>query len=200
MTVYDASRDVAGTIDFIAVTPEGKVSILDWKFMDLNVQRYKDVPWYKVSGWRQQMKQYKSIVEKGYGVKPEDFEQTRMIPIRAIYSGAIPKEGVLPQLTGVQIGDVDLKKEELAYLLPVGLETEKTGNKKVDTLIEKLNKIYDTISSKKATPEEKRNKAELLNALYESIRQLQIRQNVEPLVRQAKLLNADVQRGWIIYR
>jgi hypothetical protein len=38
------------------------------------------------------MKQYKSIVEKGYGVKPEDFEQTRMIPIRAIYSGAIPKE------------------------------------------------------------------------------------------------------------
>jgi hypothetical protein len=194
MTVYDAARDVAGTIDFIAVTPEGKVSILDWKFMDLNVQRYKDVPWYKVSGWRQQMKQYKSIVEKGYGVKPEDFEQTRMIPIRAIYSGAIPKEGVLPQLTGVQIGDVDLKKEELAYLLPVGLETEKTGIKKVDTLIEKLNKIYDTISSKKATPEEKRNKAELLNSLYESIRQLQIRQNVEPLVRQAKLLNADVQR------
>ena len=194
MTVYDASRDVAGTIDFIAVTPEGKVSILDWKFMDLNVQRYKDVPWYKVSGWRQQMKQYKSIVEKGYGVKPEDFEQTRMIPIRAIYSGAIPKEGVLPQLTGVQIGDVNLNKEELAYLLPVGLETEKTSNKKLDTLIEKLNKIYDTISSKKASPEEKRSKAELLNSLYESIRQLQMRENVEPLIRQAKLLNADVQR------
>ena len=194
MTVYNASRDVAGTIDFIAVTPEGKVSILDWKFMDLNVQRYKDVPWYKVSAWRQQMKQYKSIIEKGYGVKPEDFEQTRMIPIRAIYSGAIPKEGVLPQLTGVQIGDVDLNKEELAYLLPVGLETEKTSNKKLDTLIEKLNKIYDTISSKKASPEEKRSKAELLNSLYESIRQLQMRENVEPLIRQAKLLNADVQR------
>ncbi len=194
MTVYDASRDIAGTIDFIAVTPEGKVSILDWKFMDLNVQRYKDVPWYKVSAWRQQMKQYKSIVEKAYGVKPEDFEQTRMIPIRAIYSGAIPKEGVLPKLTGIQIGNVDVKKEELAYLLPVGLETEKTSSKKLDTLIEKLNKIYDTISSKKATPEEKRSKAELLNSLYESIRQLQIRENVEPLVRQAKLLNADVQR------
>ena len=194
MTVYNASRDVAGTIDFIAVTPEGKVSILDWKFMDLNVQRYKDVPWYKVSAWRQQMKQYKSIIEKGYGVKPEDFEQTRMIPIRAIYSGAIPKEGVLPQLTGVQIGDVNLNKEELAYLLPVGLETEKTSNKKLDTLIEKLNKIYDTISSKKASPEEKRSKAELLNSLYESIRQLQMRENVEPLIRQAKLLNADVQR------
>jgi hypothetical protein len=194
MTVYDAARDVAGTIDFIAITPEGKVSILDWKFMDMNVQRYKDVPWYKVNAWRQQMKQYKSIVEKGYGVKPEDFEQTRMIPIRAIYSGAIPKEGVLPQLTGVQIGDVDVKKEELAYLLPVGLETEKTGVKKIDTLIEKLNKIYDTISSKKATPEEKRSKAELLNSLYESIRQLQMRQNVEPLLKQAKLLNADIQR------
>ncbi|NBW34720.1 MAG: hypothetical protein EBR30_06805 [Cytophagia bacterium] len=194
ISVYDASRDVAGTVDFIAVTPEGKVSILDWKFMELNVQRYKDVPWYKVNAWRQQMKQYKSIVEKAYGVKPEDFEQTRMIPIRAIYSGAVPKEGVLPQLTGVQIGDVDVKKEELAYLLPVGLETEKTDNKKLDTLIERLNKIYETISSKKATPEEKRSKAELLNSLYESIRQLQIRQNVEPLIKQAKLLNADIQR------
>ena len=194
ISVYDASRDVAGTVDFIAVTTEGKVSILDWKFMELNVQRYKDVPWYKVNAWRQQMKQYKSIVEKAYGVKPEDFEQTRMIPIRAIYSGAVPKEGVLPQLTGVQIGDVDVKKEELAYLLPVGLETEKTDNKKLDTLIERLNKIYETISSKKATPEEKRSKAELLNSLYESIRQLQIRQNVEPLIKQAKLLNADIQR------
>jgi hypothetical protein len=194
MTVYDATRDVAGTVDFIAITPEGKVSILDWKFMDMNVQRYKDVPWYKVNAWRQQMKQYKSIVEKAYGVKPEDFDQTRMIPIRAIYSGAIPKEGVLPKLTGVEIGNVNIQKEELAYLLPVGLETEKTGINKIDTLIEKLNKIYDTISSKKATPEEKRSKAELLNSLYESIRQLQMRQNVEPLLKQAKLLNAEVQR------
>jgi len=194
MMVYDAKRDLAGTIDFIAVTPEGKVSLLDWKFMDLNTDKYEDVPWYKVSAWRQQMKQYKLIIQNAYGVKSEDFEQTRMIPIKAKYSEANAKLGIKPTLTGIQIGNVDVKEEELAYLLPVGLEEEKTGNKKIDALIEKLNKIYDIISSKKATPEDKRNKADQLNALYEAIRQLQVRQNIKPLVKQAKLLNIEVQR------
>jgi hypothetical protein len=194
MVVYDAKRNLAGTIDFIAVTPEGKVSLLDWKFMDLNTEKYEDVPWYKVSAWRQQMKQYKLILQNAYGVKSEDFEQTRMIPIKAIYSKGDAKLDIKPQLTGVQIGNVNVKEEELAYLLPVGLEEEKTGNKKIDALIEKLNKIYEIISSKKANPEEKRNKAEQLNALYDAIRQLQIRQNIKPLVRQAKLLNIEVKR------
>lgn len=194
MMVYDAKRDLAGTIDFIAVTPTGKVSLLDWKFMDLNTEKYEDVPWYKVNAWRQQMKQYKLILQNAYGVKSEDFEQTRMVPIKAIYSKGDAKLNIKPTLTGIQIGNVNVKEEELAYLLPVGLEEEKTGNKKIDALIEKLNKIYETISSKKATPEEKRNKADQLNALYDAIRQLQVRQNIKPLVRQAKLLNAEVQR------
>ena len=191
--VYDAKRDLAGTIDFVAITPEGKVSVLDWKFMDLNVDKYQDIPWYKVNAWRQQMKQYKLILQNVYGVKPEDFEQTRMIPIRAKYSKGSAKEGVLPTLTGVEIGNINVKKEELAYLLPVGLEQEKTGKPKIDALIEKLNKIYDTISSKKATPEQKRGKAEQLNALYSAIRQLQVRENIKPLLNQAKLLNAEVE-------
>ena len=62
VTIYDPKRDLAGTVDFLAITPEGKVSILDWKFMDLNTDRYEDVPWYKVNAWRQQMEQYKSII------------------------------------------------------------------------------------------------------------------------------------------
>jgi len=194
MIVYDAKRNLAGTVDFIAVTPEGKVSLLDWKFMDLNTEKYEDVPWYKVSAWRQQMKQYKLILQNAYDVKSEDFEQTRMIPIKAKYSEANAKLNIKPQLTGIQIGNVNVKEEELAYLLPVGLEEEKTGVKKIDALIEKLNKIYEIISSKKANPEEKRNKADQLNALYDAIRQLQVRQNIKPLVKQAKLLNIEVQR------
>jgi len=42
--VVDPKRSLAGTIDFLAITKEGKVSILDCKFMDLNTDRYQDVP------------------------------------------------------------------------------------------------------------------------------------------------------------
>ena len=47
---------------------------IDSKFMDINVEKYEDVPWFKVNGWRQQMKQYKLILQNAYGVKSEDFE------------------------------------------------------------------------------------------------------------------------------
>jgi hypothetical protein len=189
-------KDLAGTIDFIAVTPQGKVSLLDWKFMDLNLEKEKnkDVPWYKVSAWRQQMKQYKNILQNNYGVAPEDFAQTRMIPIKVTYLPGSAKTGELPKFAGVSIGSIDVKGEERAYLLPVGLETERTGVKKIDELIEKLNKVYDNLSSRKVTPEFKENKATQLNALYQAIRQLQVRQNIKPLIRQAKIINVEVER------
>jgi len=193
-TIVYNNKDLAGTIDFIAVTPAGKVSILDWKFMDLNLDKYNDVPWYKVNAWRQQMKQYKNILQNVYGVDSADFDQTRMIPIKTIYSQTDYKNEIKPRLTGLQMGNVDVKAEENAYLLPVGLETEKTGVKKIDALIEKLNKVYETLSEKKATPDMKAEKARQLNALYDAIRQLQVRQNIKPLVRQAKILNAEVER------
>jgi len=191
--VYNG-KDVAGTIDFIAVTPEGKVNLLDWKFMDLNIEKNKDVPWYKVNAWRQQMKQYKNILQNNYGVAPEDFGQTRMIPIKVTYAPGSSKTGELPKFTGVSIGKVNVKVEDRAYLLPVGLETERTGIKKIDALIEKLNKVYETISDRKVTPELKEEKARQLNNLYEAIRQLQVRQRIEPLLRQAKIINAEVER------
>jgi hypothetical protein len=183
---------IAGTIDFIAISPEGKVSVLDWKFMGLNIDRYTDVPWYKVNAWKQQMGLYKNIL-KSYGIKEEDYEQTRMIPIRARYDDAIPSENILPKLKDVEIGDVVVKNEERAYLLPVGLEEERTGNKRIDKLIGKLNKEYQALSEKSVTPEQKVGKAEELNYLYNAIRQLQIRQNLKPLIEQAQVLNKNVK-------
>ncbi len=193
MTIYDAKRDVAGTVDFLAITPDGKVNLLDWKFMDLNVDKYQDVPWYKVSAWNTQMEQYKFVIINAYGVKNENFEQTRMIPIKALYSKGNPKTGILPELLSVKIGDVDVKNIEEDYLIPVGLEAEKTGIEQIDNLLEKLNAIYSKLSEKKALPEEKRSKAEQLNALFSAIRQLQMKQNIAPLIYQARVLNKQIE-------
>ena len=192
--VYDAKRALAGTIDFLAITPDGKMNILDWKFMDLNIDKYEDVPWYKVNAWREQMDQYKIILQNVYGVKPQDFQQTRMIPIKAFYSPGNAKLGVLPQLQSVKIGDVNVKNITDDYLIPVGLEGESTGNKKIDALLEKLNAVYKRISEKKALPSEKLSKAEQLNALFTAIRQLQMKQNLKPLLRQANILNKEINK------
>lgn len=192
-TIYDAKRGLAGTVDFLAITPEGDTSILDWKFMALS-EKYTDVPWYKVNAWRQQMEQYKLILQNNYGVKPENFKQTRMIPIQATYSQGNPKLNILPQLLGIRIGDVNVKNIQEDYLLPVGLEAEKTGNKKIDALVEKLNAVYKKFSEKKVLPSEKLSKAEQLNELFTAIRQLQIKGNIKPLIRQAKILNKQINK------
>jgi hypothetical protein len=192
--VYDAKRGLAGTVDFLAITPDGKMNILDWKFMDLNVDKYEDVPWYKVNAWREQMDQYKIILQNVYGVRPQDFQQTRMIPIKAFYSPGNAKTGALPQLQSIEIGDVNIKNIAQDYLIPVGLEGESTGNEKIDALLEKLNAVYKRISEKKALPSEKLSKAEQLNSLFTAIRQLQMKQNLKPLLRQAKILNKEIQK------
>ena len=196
VTVYNpnAYGGLAGTIDFLSVSPSGKVNILDWKFMAINTDKYTDIPWYKIGAWQEQMRNYKLILQNVYGVKNEDFGQTRMIPIQAIYSEGNAQNNVLPQLLNIRIGDVNVKNIKDDYLLPVGLETEKTGKKKIDKLLEKLNAEYKRLSEKSVTPAEKKEKADALNALFTAIRQLQIKGNLQPIVRQAKLLNKQIQK------
>jgi len=190
--IYDAKRNLAGTVDFLAIDPDGKVSILDWKFMDLNTDYYEDVPWYKVSAWQTQMEQYKLILQQVYNVKPEDFGQTRMIPILSRYSEGNAKKKIYPQLLSVRIGDVVVDNIKDDYLLPVGLEEETTGSEEIDDYLKKLNAIYKQMSEKKALPSERLTKAEQLNSLYKAIRQLQMKRNLAPLIKQSKILNKQV--------
>lgn len=190
--IFDKKRKIAGTIDFMAISPEGKTSILDWKFMNLNTDKYEDVPWYKRDAWDIQMKKYKDIVGTNYNVKNEDFEQTRMIPILAKYTQADYEKEILPRLLEIKIGDVNVQNIEEDYLLPVGITEEKTGNKKIDKLIEKLNSVYQKLSEEKVSEQDKSSKAEQLNALYKAIRHLQIKGNIVPLLNQARILNKQV--------
>ena len=52
-----------------------------------------------------------------------------MIPIKAFYSKGNPKTNVLPKLTSIKIGAVNVKNITEDYLLPVGIQSEKTGVK-----------------------------------------------------------------------
>lgn len=191
--VYDERRGLGGTIDFVAIEPDGKTNILDWKFMDLDIEKWEDVPWYKISAWQKQMDQYKLILQNVYGVKNEDFKQTRMIPIKAFYSKGDAKAKTLPKLLNIAIGDVVVENITDDYLVPVGLEGEKTGDPEIDDLLVKLNALYSKLSEKKVTPEGKAAKRDQLNSLFSAIRQLQMKKNIKPLIYQAKVLNKQIQ-------
>jgi len=195
MQVYDAKRDIAGTIDFMAIEPDGKVNLLDWKFMNLDLEKFTDVPWYKINAWNQQMAQYKLILINSYGFKAQDFKQTRMIPIVANYSRGSARMNILPKLISIEIGDQNVKNIQKDYLLPVALANETTGSKAFDQLLEQLTNIYKKMSAKKiVNDEEKKSKSEQLNALFTAMRQLQIKQNIVPLLEQAKLLSLEVEK------
>ena len=192
MQIFDPKSNKAGTIDLMAVTPEGIVNLLDWKFMAI-ADSVEEIPWYKVAAWKNQMDQYKTMLINAYGIKEEQFNQTRMIPIKVNYSEGNIKQRILPKLLGIEIGAVDPKDITDAYLVPVGLEEEKTGNYDVDALLKKLNADYRKLSEKTVLPSEKKNKAEQLNALFSAIRQLQMRQNLKPLLEQAKVFNSTIK-------
>lgn len=189
VSVYDEKRNLAETIDFIAISPIGKVNVLDWKFMDLNINKYDDVPWFKIEEWNKQMVQYKQILKNAYGVYEQDFDQTQMIPIKTKYSGGNEKKNILPKLLSIEIGDVNFKNITKPYLLPVPLAEQTTGNKKLNELLEKLNSIYAAIKDKQVLSSNRDEKNRQLNALFSAIRQLQMRQNLAPLISQANLLN-----------
>lgn len=193
--IYDPKRPggaIAGTVDFMAITEDGRVNILDWKFTNLNTNKYEDIPWYKVNAWRTQMSQYKLILKTAYGIKEDQFDQTRMIPIQAIYTEADYKKEILPRLSGIRIGDVDIKNIQEDYLVPVSLEEEATGEEELDDLLAKLNRIYKRMSEKKIVPGEKLTKAEQLNSLYKAIRHLQMRRDAKALVYQARVINKQI--------
>jgi hypothetical protein len=191
--IFDKKRKIGGTVDFIAIAPNGKTSILDWKFMDLDTDKYEDIPWYKVEAWRIQMNMYKGIIATNYGVKSQDFVQTRMIPILANYTKADFQNEILPRLLKIKIGSADVQEIQEDYLLPLGTTDEITGKgKKIDRLIEQFNATYRKLAEEKVSESERANKNEQLNALYKAIRHLQIKGNVVPLINQAKILNKQV--------
>ncbi len=188
-------KDLGGTIDLIAIKKDGKISLLDWKFINLNTEKYTDIPWYKVAAWNLQMENYKNILVNAYGFDPKNFEQTRMIPVKVHYTPGDKKNNILPKMDRIEIGAVNVQEITDDYLIPVGLTTEPTRYRKVNELLKKLHKDYDVLSSKKVTDyKDKADKTEQLNALYSAIRKLHMQGDLGPLLEQAKVMMSYIRK------
>lgn len=180
---------MASTIDFQAFIPSGdsfKVDTLDWKFIDLNTSLYSDIPWFKDTKWKAQMAEY-NIINKQYGVKPDQLRKTRMVPFISKYQDAAkgdPSKG--KKLVSIEIGNIDTAKETKIYLLPVESLEEKSGNTKVDSLVIKLRAQYEELAKKKFSEINKDDKKKQLSQLSAAIRKLHLQINFDPLQEEAK--------------
>jgi hypothetical protein len=195
---YKSGKGMAGSVDFLAILPDkvdeditspGGIDILDWKSMNLNLEKQDDVPWYKRDQWSAQITQYKRILSDIY--KYDKFRYTRAIPIIANYYIGGPSDGMLKAL---QIGNANVDLETNDYLLPVSTREESTGIPQVDKLVQQLYKLYDFMI-KHPTDKRKDLNNIKLNQLYSAIRYIQTKKSFEKLFEQTELLykiNKDV--------
>lgn len=185
-------KDIAGTIDFLAIKADGTAIIYDWKSMTSEMGIGDDVPWYKKQAWDMQLSMYREILQTNYGIKK--FGTVAAIPIVTQYRMRTndKKDGVI--LNNIAVGDPDFKKITQEYLLPVPISVQTSGDEKLDYYIEKLRNLYKVLSSRKVTNNRKDLKAEQLNAIMKAIRHLQIKGSIVPFLDQAEVFTKQIQR------
>ena len=186
--VYDEKRDVAGTIDLLGITPEGKVMIYDWKTKFLNLQKNNDVPWYNQKDYKIQLNQY-GIILKQYGIKKEDIVVAQAMPI--IFDGVVNQSTGDVSNVRMTLPMVDVKTEKRRYLLPVPVDSQSTGNTLLDDYVVALQNLYKVLYKRKTLNKEVKN--EQLNAISGAMRELQIKQEFGPLAEQGEIFTKGAE-------
>jgi len=185
--VVDEKAGLAGTVDFIAILPNGAIDILDWKTTDVTYKEGTtkktrfDISPYNQAYWRTQLGLYKDALVS-YGLT--NFRQTRAIPIllettvtRVDKTKPLDASNAITEIASLKIGDVDplnIPLEEFTSI-PVPDYFESTGNKDLDEVIKKLWGIHERIQNTTYSQNEKFKKRLELDKISAAIRELQVR-------------------------
>jgi hypothetical protein len=183
--VYNEKEDLASTMDFTAFVPEGDsfyVEALDWKFTTIDLERTEDIPGFKQEEYKKQMGEYAKILQR-YGLKPSQLRKARMIAFKANYEHLIPDDYKSPLiLESIEVADLDNIKEAELYLLPVPLDFETTGNKRLDKFIQSLRVQYDKFVKRVVDPRQQYLKDMQREELSRAIRKLHLQMDFIPIV------------------
>lgn len=173
--IYDQNKDLAGTIDLLAVRPDGTIDIYDWK--TINMSNRNQIPYYKEEEWNVQLSSYKNTL-KSYGLTK--FGKLRIVPIATkwdknmnLQSISIGGENLEPvPATGLQGGDIEL-----------------TGNPSIDRLIEVLVQRLKKVQDLKVPFDDVKKrqlKVARIENLKSSIKELQLKQTYESFLEEAE--------------
>lgn len=186
----------AGTIDFMAIMPDGSTDILDWKSTEIfqrsewlgTPQAKTDLSPFDQRYWKEQLKLYKrALFHMGF----TDFRYTRAIPVatqfqKVVIDKTLPAtdlSNIRYDLRSVEIGSHEIKSisRRKNYLIPVSIETELTGKKQLDELLTKLWGLRNRLQNAPHSGEEGIKYSEV-ERITNAIRELQIRQTANSLV------------------
>ena len=182
--VYDSIQDMAGSIDLVAITPDGTVNVYDWKSQEIGRDK-TELPSYKEKAYKIQLQEYVNILRNMYGFNK--FGKVRAIPIKTSFSysgpvGAKQLEG----LSSVEIAPVDSRLTEAGkdYLLPVTLKEESDEDQNMGEIIQKLNNLlerFETVA-KNAKASERMKMQEQIGKYRKAIRDLHLRKDIRKFI------------------
>jgi hypothetical protein len=185
--VYDEANDEAGKIDFLAIKPDGTHDELNFKFLNIDDSK-KDVPFYDKRAYNIEMSRLSRILQNNYGLKKQG--KSRTIPIVPKYERGNSQE---LNLRSMKIGDTNVEHVNEKYLLPVPSEVEPPKTKGVAKLIDQLNELITRMEESNTESSTKFKLQGQINDLTSSIRLLQVKDSVNPLIKTIKRQLAAIQ-------
>lgn len=179
-----------GTIDFMAILPDGTIDILDWKFINFKKEGNKviedEAAWYKRNDFQTQLDEYKRILREIYNF--EKFGKLRVIPINVDITNWSKElyENIPYILDKLEIGNLTYNNTK-TYLNAIPNMSEKTGEPSIDNIINGLQTLYNQVESEKTGGDDlkKEVKAKRLERIRLAIKQLQISQELDEFIRDA---------------
>jgi hypothetical protein len=139
VVVKDPKRKLAGTIDLIEITPDGKLNLYDFKSRNKN-----ELSRFKVAEYNEQVLEYTKILESMLGL---EVSKRRIIPIKVSYKkseGIVVEEDVAVALERTGVKELDIFLDKLSTQLSA-LEEKIKGKKGAER-----EKIQDQIEKKAA--------------------------------------------------
>lgn len=178
--LYDTKKNMGGTTDLVIMTDDG-IKIYDWKSIQTKKgdSKMDDIPFFKEEAYRLQLGAYKNMIENITGGK---VTYAAAIPIEANVKMKFNNGTLKFKPTEFSVGDPDprLIDSDKNYLLPVVFKEQTTGDKLLDTYVQRIYGMMDKISkeSVKGDVHKRERKIKILNGLRSVIRSLQVRMSV----------------------
>lgn len=174
-------KGYGANIHFLAIMSDGTSDRLHFGFIDglRSDKPNTDIQQWKKDAYTKIISASGNTLKAEYGI--DGLRKNRLIPISNQYKYDNKTGEKL--LTGLKIGDIDFTKIKSDSLLPLPSDVERTGNKQIDTVLDKaFAKIENLERQKKGkTGEEKKNIEGQIKQLEKALRYYLVKNDVSYL-------------------